>query len=107
MPQPSSATRIRSSPPPSISTSIRRAPASQAFSTSSLTTEAGRSMTSPAAMRATTSAGRTAIGRVAASATAGSVQQHLQLPQLGVGLERVEAQQVERAQPLGQQQQAI
>ena len=37
-------------PPASISTSMRRAPASSAFSTSSLTTDAGRSTTSPAAI---------------------------------------------------------
>ncbi len=37
-------------PPSSIATSIRVAPASRAFSTSSLTTLAGRSMTSPAAI---------------------------------------------------------
>ena len=42
-------------PPPSISTSMRDAPASRAFSTSSLTTEAGRSTTSPAAIRSMTS----------------------------------------------------
>ena len=38
-------------PPPSVRTSMRRAPASSAFSTSSLTADAGRSTTSPAAMR--------------------------------------------------------
>src|SRR5579862_378439 len=53
MPSPSSVTRMRRRPPPSVSTSIRRAPASSAFSTSSLTTLAGRSTTSPAAMRLT------------------------------------------------------
>src|SRR5690606_27593626 len=50
MPTPSSRTRISLTPPASISTSIRRAPASSAFSTSSFTTEAGRSTTSPAAI---------------------------------------------------------
>ncbi len=54
MPEPSSRTRIRSPPPPSISMSIREAPASSAFSMSSLTAEAGRSTTSPAAMRSIT-----------------------------------------------------
>src|SRR6185312_9632523 len=54
MPSPSSVTRIRRRPPPSVSTSMRFAPASSAFSTSSLTTLAGRSTTSPAAMRLTT-----------------------------------------------------
>src|SRR6202030_4750368 len=53
MPSPSSVTRIRRRPPPSVSTSMRVAPASSAFSISSLTTLAGRSTTSPAAMRLT------------------------------------------------------
>ena len=51
MPQPSSATEISVRPPPRSVTSIRVAPASRLFSTSSLTAEAGRSTTSPAAMR--------------------------------------------------------
>ena len=51
MPQPSSITRISVLPPSEISTRIWRAPASKAFSTSSLTAEAGRSTTSPAAIR--------------------------------------------------------
>ena len=50
MPAPSSETRISPQPPRSSSTSMRRAPASRAFSTNSLTTEAGRSITSPAAI---------------------------------------------------------
>ncbi|PYP51061.1 MAG: hypothetical protein DMD45_08945 [Gemmatimonadetes bacterium] len=50
IPSPSSLTRIRLFPPSSISTRIARAPASSAFSTSSFTTEAGRSTTSPAAI---------------------------------------------------------
>src|SRR5262249_6046644 len=41
-------------PPPSAAISMRAAPASSAFSTSSFTTLAGRSTTSPAAMRLTT-----------------------------------------------------
>ena len=49
MPQPSSITLINAAPPRSASTSTRFAPASRLFSTSSLITEAGRSMTSPAA----------------------------------------------------------
>ena len=53
MPRPSSLTAMRSRPPLSSATSTRAAPASIAFSTSSLTTEAGRSTTSPAAMRLT------------------------------------------------------
>ena len=50
MPPPSSETRIRPSPPPETTISTRPAPASSAFSTSSLTTLAGRSITSPAAI---------------------------------------------------------
>ncbi len=49
IPVPSSTTRIIELPPRRIITSIFRAPASREFSTSSLTTEAGRSITSPAA----------------------------------------------------------
>ena len=51
MPIPSSTTRMRSRPPDVITISMWRAWASIAFSTSSLTAEAGRSTTSPAAMR--------------------------------------------------------
>ncbi len=50
MPEPSSDTRISDSPPPAVTISTRDAPASSAFSTSSLTTLAGRSITSPAAI---------------------------------------------------------
>ena len=50
IPSPSSSTRISFLPPSSMVTAIRVAPASSAFSTSSLTTEAGRSTTSPAAI---------------------------------------------------------
>ena len=50
MPSPSSSTRSDFLPPSSMATAIRRAPASSAFSTSSLTTDAGRSTTSPAAI---------------------------------------------------------
>ena len=50
MPQPSSVTRINVTPPFLISTVIFFAPASTAFSTSSLMTDAGRSTTSPAAI---------------------------------------------------------
>ncbi len=49
-PQPSSSTRTSSLPPALSSTAISPAPASMAFSTSSLTTESGRSITSPAAI---------------------------------------------------------
>ena len=51
IPQPSSVTRISDNPPATVTTSISHAPASSAFSTSSLITLAGRSITSPAAMR--------------------------------------------------------
>ncbi len=54
IPLPSSVMRIDSSPPPRVSTLICLAPASSAFSTSSLTTEAGLSTTSPAAILAAT-----------------------------------------------------
>ena len=47
-PVPSSLTVMRRMPPSSIVTEISPAPASMLFSTSSLTTEAGRSTTSPA-----------------------------------------------------------
>jgi hypothetical protein len=55
IPEPSSLTRIREIPPSSISTSILLAPASREFSINSLTAEAGRSMTSPAAILCATS----------------------------------------------------
>ena len=54
MPEPSSRTRMRPIPPPSDSTAIDEAPASSAFSTNSLTADAGFSTTSPAAMRSMT-----------------------------------------------------
>ena len=57
MPQPLSATRISSLPPFSSVTSIRVAPASTEFSSSSFTTLAGRSITSPAAILFTTLGG--------------------------------------------------
>ena len=50
MPPPSSVTAMRRMPPPSSRTSMARAPASIAFSSTSLSTDAGRSMTSPAAI---------------------------------------------------------
>ncbi len=50
IPLPSSRTRVSRTPPASISTSMLCAPASRLFSTSSLTMDAGRSMTSPAAI---------------------------------------------------------
>ena len=57
MPQPSSTMRMRSAPPCSTSISMQVAPASTEFSSNSLTTLAGRSMTSPAAIWLMTSAG--------------------------------------------------
>ena len=50
IPIPLSAIRINVMPPSLISTVTAVAPASIAFSASSLTTDAGRSMTSPAAI---------------------------------------------------------
>src|SRR3954468_20975454 len=61
MPQPSSVTAISERPPSRTTTSMRVAPASRAFSTSSLTAAAGRSTTSPAAMRLTRVSGRRRI----------------------------------------------
>ncbi len=58
MPQPSSVIRIKRLPPDSVSIRIDRAPASSAFSSNSLTTEAGRSTTSPAAILLATFSGR-------------------------------------------------
>ena len=58
MPQPLSVTRIRLSPPAIVSISMVVAPASTAFSISSLTTEAGRSTTSPAAILLTVSSSK-------------------------------------------------
>ena len=54
MPQPLSVTRMRPMPPRRSSTATAELPASMAFSTSSFTTLAGRSTTSPAAMRSAT-----------------------------------------------------
>src|SRR5580658_9583871 len=62
MPTPSSVTRIRASPPISISTRTRVAPASREFSTSSLTTLDGLSTTSPAAILFARSTGRRRTG---------------------------------------------
>ena len=50
IPEPSSLTRMRRLPPRSTATATRVAPASSAFSTSSFTTDAGRSTASPAAI---------------------------------------------------------
>ena len=54
MPQPLSVTRMRPMPPRWISTTTAELPASMVFSTSSLTTLAGRSTTSPAAISSET-----------------------------------------------------
>src|SRR6185437_13663308 len=62
IPRPLSLTRISWRPPSATSTSIRVAPASREFSTSSFTTDAGRSTTSPAAICAVTSADKGRIG---------------------------------------------
>src|SRR5690242_6313482 len=61
IPQPSSVMRMRRLPPDSVSMRMERAPASRAFSRSSLTTEAGRSTTSPAAILLATFSGRMRI----------------------------------------------
>src|SRR5690242_14918635 len=57
MPMPSSTTAMRLCPPSRSVTSMRVASASMAFSTSSFTADAGRSTTSPAAMRLTRTGG--------------------------------------------------
>ena len=61
IPQPLSVTRIMVIPPSRISTVMAVEPASMEFSTSSLTTLSGRSMTSPAAIRLMVSSGRSLI----------------------------------------------
>ena len=63
IPMPSSLTCTSVLPPVSISTRTCRAPASMLFSTSSFTTDAGRSTTSPAAIWSATASGRMAIRR--------------------------------------------
>src|SRR5215208_5097680 len=55
---------------------IRRAPASMAFSTSSFTTEAGRSTTSPAAIWLASSAGRSVMRPTSDPAPAPEEGQH-------------------------------
>jgi hypothetical protein len=62
MPQPSSVMEISDLPPSRTTTSMRVAPASMAFSTNSFTAAAGRSTTSPAAMRLTSVSGSMRIG---------------------------------------------
>jgi hypothetical protein len=63
MPKPSSSTRISRTPPASSRTVTWVAPASSALSTSSRTTEAGRSTTSPAAIWLISSSGSSRMGR--------------------------------------------
>src|SRR5262245_27344824 len=81
MPQPSSTRRINSLPPCSTSTSMRVLPASTEFSSSSLTTLAGRSITSPAAILVTTSEGSWCIrGMVVSDSLLGhTVQQSVKI----------------------------
>src|ERR1700682_4928412 len=94
IPIPSSTTSIRRCPAPSMPTWIRDAPASIAFSTSSLTTAAGRSTTSPAAMPSATAVGRM---EMRASSRPASVRDMLSLPgvELFQGLPRRQALEVE------------
>ena len=66
MPAPSSLTRIEVLPAPRTSMLMRRASESRAFSTSSLTTDAGRSITSPAAIASATSGARRRIASLKA-----------------------------------------
>src|SRR5437660_7728460 len=61
IPWPSSITRIMRLPPTSTSTRMVFAPASMAFSSSSFTTDAGRSTTSPAAILFATASGNMRI----------------------------------------------
>ncbi len=71
MPLPSSSTEISRTPPASSRTVTCVAPASSALSTSSRTTEAGRSTTSPAAIWLISSSGSSRIGRREGAGTAG------------------------------------
>src|SRR2546423_364537 len=64
MPDPSSLTRMSSRPPSSRKTSIADAPASIEFSTSSFTTDEGRSTPSPAAIWSATALGRIEISGI-------------------------------------------
>ena len=57
MPQPSSRTTMRFTPPPSMETVMAPASASRLFSKSSFTMDAGRSTTSPAAIWLATNSG--------------------------------------------------
>src|SRR5438128_5564221 len=77
MPVPSSTTSIRRCPAVSMLTWMRAAPASIAFSTSSLTTAAGRSTTSPAAIPSATAVERM---EMRAGSRPASVRDMLSLP---------------------------
>ena len=61
IPWPSSTTVMAAVPPAAISTEMDEAPASIAFSISSLTTLSGRSTTSPAAIWSASASGKTRI----------------------------------------------
>src|SRR5205085_8213811 len=63
IPAPSSATRMRRTPPSTSSTATETAPASRLFSSNSFKAAAGRSTTSPAAIWLTKSSGRFRIRR--------------------------------------------
>ena len=89
MPVPSSLTRIVCRPPSSIATSIACAPASSAFSISSLTTDAGRSTTSPAAIWSATALGRTAMRGGEATVTAPKLRARRAAASIAADLRRV------------------
>src|SRR5436853_3800749 len=72
MPHPSSLTRMSWRPPSSTATSMVVAPASSAFSTSSFTTDAGRSTTSPAAIWFASTSGSTRMRPPVVVALSGS-----------------------------------
>jgi hypothetical protein len=74
IPQPSSLTSTPSSPPLASAIEIRVAPASSAFSISSLSAEAGRSTTSPAAIWLTSPSGRRRIAGRAGGGGIGGAQ---------------------------------
>mmetsp|Transcript_65226 Transcript_65226/g.154022 ORF Transcript_65226/g.154022 Transcript_65226/m.154022 type:complete len:278 (-) Transcript_65226:3802-4635(-) len=72
MPQPSSSTTMARTPPAISLTWMLRAPASSALSTSSRTTEAGRSTTSPAAIWLISSSGSSRMTRGGAGSGRGT-----------------------------------
>ena len=82
MPAPSSRTRKLPIPPRSTSTVMCRAPASSAFSISSFATDAGRSMTSPAAIWSIRGSARIWIGMARPLGHA-SLAAPYQLPETG------------------------